>query len=210
MRYKKIAIYNEKGRIGKTYFACEVALRWGYNYATNQNRPRKKIEKILPDGQFLQVEPNGEFPVLPDDMEVVFDLAGELVGYESSIVSALEQADVILVPIINDSDTPEATAYALSELEQESDVTNNIVLIATDLGKGDIEELTDRMKPLLTREYPVFPVQHTRLFDRMMDTGKSVETLMDNNPFLRWPCRKVTSQLDNIFIYLSNEKKNDR
>ncbi len=51
----KIAVYNEKGRVGKTYFACEIALRLGYNYATNQNRPRQHIQDMLPEGQFLQI-----------------------------------------------------------------------------------------------------------------------------------------------------------
>jgi len=102
MSNRKIAVYNEKGRVGKTPLALEIALRLGSNYATNQNRPRDDIQAIIPEGEFLQVAPNDEFPELDADFPVVFDLAGELVGYENSIVSALRQADVIVVPVVNE------------------------------------------------------------------------------------------------------------
>lgn len=206
----KIAVYNEKGRVGKTYFACEIALRMQYNYATNQNRPRKHIEDMLPEGQFLQVGSSEEFPQLDDDFDVVFDLAGELVGYENSIVSALSQADVILVPVINDEDTPEATAYAIKELSTVDSITGQIVLLATDLNtKTDLDELAERMQPLLDKEYPVYPIHRTKAFAWMMREGKSISQIVKERVFLRYPFRTITRELDELFEYLNNEKKHD-
>ncbi len=140
----------------------------------------------------------------------MFDLAGELVGYENSIVTALSQADIILVPVINDEDTPEATAYALKELSTVKSITDNIVLLATDIAtKTDLEELSDRMQPLLDREYPVFPIHRTKAFHWMMDQGKPVEQVARENAFLRWPFRTIRRELNELFEYLAKQENHE-
>jgi len=143
----KIAIYNEKGRVGKTPLSLEIALRLGYNYATNQNRPREDIKAIIPTGEFLQVGPSEAFPKLDDDFPVVFDLAGELVGYEKSIVSALEQVDLIIVPVVNEPDAIMGTAYAITEIMTLNTITAKFVVVANMLKKP--EEVEDVKMQLL-------------------------------------------------------------
>lgn len=201
---KKVSIYNEKGKLGKSHFAVEIALRLGFCYATNQNRPRQDIQAIIPEEEFLQVSPHEKFPKLSDDIQVVFDLAGELIGYQESIVSALTQSDTILVPVMNEPDAISATKHALTELETLG-LSAEVILLATDLRAGDYEELQDELKAV-EGVYRIFPVRHTKLFNRMVKEGKSVDEMAKITKLSSWSHRYIIEDLDNLFSYLTREQ----
>jgi MinD-like ATPase involved in chromosome partitioning or flagellar assembly len=200
----KIAVYNEKGRVGKTPLSLEIALRLGYNYATNQNRPRKDIESIIPDGEFLQVGPNEAFPLLDDDFPVVFDLAGELVGYERSIVSALEQVDLIIVPVVNEADAIMGTAYAITEIKTLDTITAEFVVVANMLKKpSEAEEVAALLIPLIGEEIPIIPIRYSKAFDRILSEGKSIRDLVEQGGLYAWSFRNVAAEIDKLMSYIS-------
>lgn len=204
MSKTKIAVYNEKGRVGKTPLSLEIALRLGYNYATNQNRPRKDIENIIPDGEFLQVGPNEAFPLLDDDFPVVFDLAGELVGYERSIVSALEQVDLIIVPVVNEADAIMGTAYAITEIKTLDTITAEFVVVANMLKKpSEAEEVAAQLIPLIGEEIPIIPIRYSKAFDRILSEGKSIRDLVEQGGLYAWSFRNVAAEIDKLMSYIS-------
>lgn len=204
MSKTKIAVYNEKGRVGKTPLSLEIALRLGYNYATNQNRPRKDIENIIPDGEFLQVGPNEAFPLLDDDFPVVFDLAGELVGYERSIVSALEQVDMIIVPVVNEADAIMGTAYAITEIKTLDTITAEFVVVANMLKKpSEAEEVAAQLIPLIGEEIPIIPIRYSKAFDRILSEGKSIRDLVEQGGLYAWSFRNVAAEIDKLMSYIS-------
>lgn len=200
----KVAIYNEKGRVGKTPLALEIALRFGYNYATNQNRPRQDIEKIIPEGEFLQVGPSEDFPKLDDDFPVVFDLAGELVGYEKSIVSALEQVDLIIVPVVNEPDAIMGTAYAITEIKTLDTITAKFVVVANMLKKPEeVEEVKAQLLPMIGEDVPVVPIRYSRAFDRILTEGMSIQALVEKGGLYAWNFRNVAREVDHLMSYIS-------
>jgi hypothetical protein len=201
---KKVSIYNEKGKQGKSLFAVEIALRLGFCYATNQNRPRKDIQAIISPDEFLQVAPHEAFPALSDEIKVVFDLAGELVGYQKSIVSALRQSDVILVPVMNESDAISATKHAITELEN-LDLKAEIIILATDLRRGDREEILESLKQA-EGSYKIFTIRHSELFKRMMLEGKSVSEMGKATKLSAWSHRFIIEDTDYLFNYLTRVK----
>jgi MinD-like ATPase involved in chromosome partitioning or flagellar assembly len=204
MSKTKIAVYNEKGRVGKTPLSLEIALRLGYNYATNQNRPRKDIENIIPDGEFLQVGPNEAFPLLDDDFPVVFDLAGELVGYERSIVSALEQVDLIIVPVVNEADAIMGTAYAITEIKTLDTITAEFVVVANMLKKpSEAEEIAALLIPLIGEEITIIPIRYSKAFDRILSEGKSIRDLVEQGGLYAWSFRNVAAEIDKLMSYIS-------
>ena len=199
----KIAVYNEKGRVGKTPISLELVLRLGSNYATNQNRPRKDIQAIVPDDEFLQVLPHQKFPKLDADFPVVFDLAGELVGYENSIVSALEQADLIIVPVVNEPDAIIATAYAITELRSLDSITAKFLVIANMLRKPEeLEEIRSKILPLLGEDIPILPLRYSRAFDRVMGQGTSVEAMIAKGGLPAWNFKNVGKEFNEIMSYI--------
>jgi MinD-like ATPase involved in chromosome partitioning or flagellar assembly len=204
MPKNKIAVYNEKGRVGKTPLSLEIALRLGYNYATNQNRPRKDIENIIPDGEFLQVGPNEAFPQLDDDFPVVFDLAGELVGYERSIVSALEQVDLIIVPVVNEADAIMGTAYAITEIKTLDSITADFVVVANMLKKpSEAEEVAAQLIPLIGEAIPIIPIRYSKAFDRILSEGTSIRDLVEQGGLYAWSFRNVNAEIDKLMSYIS-------
>lgn len=200
----KIAIYNEKGRVGKTPLSLEIALRLGYNYATNQNRPREDIKAIIPTGEFLQVGPSEAFPNLDDDFPVVFDLAGELVGYEKSIVSALEQVDLIIVPVVNEPDAIMGTAYAITEIMTLDTITAKFVVVANMLKKSEeVEGVKAQLLPLIGVDIPVVPIRYSRAFDRILAEGMSIQNLVERGGLYAWSFRNVVREVDHLMSYIT-------
>jgi len=204
MSKTKIAVYNEKGRVGKTPLALEIALRFGYNYATNQNRPRKDIEAIIPEGEFLQVGPSEAFPMLDPDFPVVFDLAGELVGYERSIISALEQVDLIIVPVVNEPDALMGTAYAITEIRTLNTITAPFVVVANMIKKPEeADEIKDQLLPMLGFDVPVVPIRYSKAFDRLLTEGLPVKSLVEQGGLWSWSFRNVAKELDVLMSYIT-------
>lgn len=195
----KIAIYNEKGRVGKTPLSLEIALRLGYNYATNQNRPREDIKAIIPKGEFLQVGPSEAFPTLDTDFPVVFDLAGELVGYEKSIVSALEQVDLIIVPVVNEPDAIMGTAYAITEIRTLETITAKFIIVANMLKKPEeVEVVKAQLLPLIGIDIQVVPIRYSRAFDRLLAEGMSIQALVEKGGLYAWSFRNVAREVDHL------------
>lgn len=204
MSKTKIAVYNEKGRVGKTPIALEIALRFGYNYATNQNRPRKDIEAIIPEGEFLQVGPSEAFPMLDADFPVVFDLAGELVGYERSIISALEQVDLIIVPVVNEPDALMGTAYAITEIRTLNTITAPFVVVANMIKKPEeADEIKGQLLPMLGFDVPVVPIRYSKAFDRLLTEGLPVKSLVEQGGLWSWSFRNVAKELDVLMSYIT-------
>lgn len=200
----KIAVYNEKGRVGKTPIAVEIALRYNYNYATNQNRPREDLKQILPDGQFLQIEPNQPFPILDDDFQVVFDLAGELVGYETSIVSALEQVDKIIVPTVNEDDAITGTAYAITEIETLPAITADIIVVANMLKQDQEEdEIRTKLSAHLGRAIDVVPVRYSKAFNHQIREGCPITDLVARGGLYQFSFGRVCRNLDHLMTKLT-------
>lgn len=204
MPVTKIAVYNEKGRVGKTPLALEIVLRLGYNYATNQNRPRTDIQTVIPEGEFLQVGPQDRFPQLDDDFPVVFDLAGELVGYEASIASALDQTHKIVVPVVNEPDALVGTAYAIAELKSRKSITADFIVVANMLRdhKRDLAEITAALRPQLGTQIPIVPVRYSKAFEYQLPEKSSVAKLVKRGGLYRWNFRNVCNELDHLMTFL--------
>lgn len=190
--------------MGKTPLSLEIALRLGYNYATNQNRPREDIKAIIPTGEFLQVGPSEAFPKLDDDFPVVFDLAGELVGYEKSIVSALEQVDLIIVPVVNEPDAIMGTAYAITEIMTLNTITAKFVVVANMLKKPEeVEDVKMQLLPLIGFDIPVVPIRYSRAFDRIIAEGISIQALVEKGGLYAWSFRNVAREVDHLMSYIT-------
>ena len=193
-----------KAAWGKPPLALEIVLRLGYNYATNQNRPRTDIQAVVPEGEFLQVGPRESFPQLDADFPVVFDLAGELVGYEASIISALDQAHKIVVPVVNEPDALIGTAYAIAELKSRKSITADFILVANMLRdhKRDLAEITTALRAQLGDKIPIVPVRYSKAFEYQLPEQCSVSELVKRGGLYRWNFGNVNRELDHLMSYL--------
>ena len=206
----KITVYNMKGSAGKTPIATNIALDREYALATNE--PYNLLDTILPEERLFSLQPDEEFPTFPEGIDVVFDLAG-LMSREAraSIVSAVSQSDVVLVPIYNELKCIHAGIHTIHELLP---YNKNIVVVATKLlkRKGEVFkdwsdcEDTKNIKAVVDHAVgqgiPVLPLKFSRVFDTIFEQERSIRQMMEEDALARYTYRDIAAQFDSLLSYI--------
>lgn len=211
----KIVVYSGKGGDGKTPIATNIALDRNYGIGTNEHF--HIFDGFIPDDNLLALKANEPFPEIPDDIDIVFDLAGSITENSVSIVSALRQADIVIVPISNEVKALVAGIGTIREIQR---FTNNILVVATKLEKGRKELFTDdwtqseefqnvknqvetHLGPL-----PVLPLRFSKVFNAIFEHEKSIKQLMDSDPLARHNYRQVCDQFEEIYKFIDGVSAN--
>lgn len=206
----KITVYNMKGSAGKTPIATNIALDREYALATNE--PYNLLDTILSEERLFSLQPDEEFPAFPDEIDVVFDLAG-LMSREAraSIVSAVSQSDVVLVPIYNELKCIHSGIHTIHELLP---YNKNIVVVATKLVKRKGEVFKDwsecedakNIKAVVDHAVgqgiPVLPLKFSRVFDTIFEQERSIRQMMEEDGLARYTYRDVAAQFDSLLSYI--------
>lgn len=199
-----------KGSAGKTPIATNIALDREYALATNE--PYNLLDTILPEERLFSLQPDEEFPTFPDGIDVVFDLAG-LMSREAraSIVSAVSQSDVVLVPIYNELKCIHSGIHTIHELLP---YNKNIVVVATKLVKRKGEVFKDwsecedakNIKAVVDHAVgqgiPVLPLKFSRVFDTIFEQERSIRQMMEEDGLARYTYRDVAAQFDSLLSYI--------
>lgn len=198
-----------KGSAGKTPIATNIALDREYALATNE--PYNLLDTILPEERLFSLQPDEEFPEFPVGIDVVFDLAG-LMSRDArpSIVSAVSQSDVVLVPIYNELKCIHAGIHTIIELQP---YNKNIVVVATKLTKRKGETFKDwkdsedakNIKAVVDHaigQVPVLPLKFSRVFDTIFEQERSIRELMAEDALARYTYRDVAAQFDSLLSYV--------
>ena len=213
----KITVYSRKGGQGKTPIALNMAFEEGLGLCTNEDTPNLH-EFLELNKELIVVEPNQEFPQLPLDVEVVFDLGGMMNNSVESITSAIEQSDVVVVPIVNSKDGILGGAKTIAEV---SELTPNIVVVANKLGspgKGksyeegrDFQTIKKHLEAHGFGHLPVLPLKVSSAFEDMyvhkMSIRDFTEGTDENGDTYVFPMTvkwylEVADQFDRIVSYL--------
>jgi len=211
----KIVVYSGKGGDGKTPIATNIALDRNYGIGTNEHF--HIFDGFIPDDNLLALKANEPFPEIPDDLDIVFDLAGSITENSVSIVSALRQADVVIVPISNEVKALVAGIGTIREIKR---FTTNILVVATKLEKGRKEIFTDDWTQ--SEEYknvknqvethlgslPVLPLRFSKVFNAIFEHEKSIKQLMESDPLARHNYRQVCDQFDAIYNFIDGAVAN--
>lgn len=207
----RIALYNTKGSAGKTPIATNIAL--DREYALGTNEPFHVFEGFIPDDRLMAISMEESFPDIPDDIDIVFDLAGSISAHAHSISSALRQADLVIVPTWNEV---KSLHSAVGTIREVANFTENILVIATKLQKGRKEELPDgdwtqsaeykNIKSVIDSRAPfpvtVLPLKMSAAFDAIFEHEQSIDQLMQSNPLAAYNYRKVNEQFNAIYDYI--------
>ena len=206
----KITIYCLKGSAGKTPIAVNIALEHGYALGTNE--PYNILDMVIPEERLLSIEPQEEFPELPDDIDIVFDLAGMLSREaHKSIVTAVGQSDVVLVPVYNEMKCINAAISTIKELQP---LTDKIVVVATKLQRGrhetfkswtessDFKNIQAVVHEYTSDKIPVLPLKFSKVFDTIFEKEKSIGQLRSESALFNYTYREVGDQFDSLFDYL--------
>lgn len=208
----KITVYCLKGSAGKTPIATNIVLNHGYALGTNE--PYNMLDQILDEESLISLKPQEAFPDFPDDINIVFDLAGVLTeDSQNSILSAVQQSDVVLVPIYNELKCLNAGVNTIKELREHTD---NIVVVATKLQKQkgeffkdwresrDFKNISDVLAGTVGEGLPIFPLKFSKVFDTIFEQELSIAQLRASNPLSAFTYREVAEQFEELFTYLEN------
>ncbi len=203
----KITVYSTKWSAGKTPIATNIAL--DREYAVWTNEPYHIFEGFIPDDRLLCLDLNEPFPDIPDDIDIVFDLAGSISKTSLSITSAIQQSDVILVPIYNEVKSITAGLNTIAEITK---FNPNIVVIATKLQKRkgdelmadwsesiDAQNITKAVQEKLDQRIPVLPMKYSAVFDLIFEKEKSIHQLIEESGLAAYQYREVGKQFDAIY-----------
>lgn len=134
----KITVYSTKWGAGKTPIASNFA--FDHDFAVWTNEPYHVYDELLPEEKFIALDLNESFPNIPNDIDIVFDLAGSLSASAKSISSAIEQSDWVIVPIY---DEYKSILAGLNTLAEVLHLNQNVIVVATKLQKQRGDTLKD-------------------------------------------------------------------
>ncbi len=209
----KITVYSSKGSAGKTPISANIAFDRGYALGTNE--PFNVLEDIFDDDKVLSIAADDTFPDLPDDIDIVFDLAGSISRHAHSITSALRQSDLVIVPVYNDFKSRKSAIGTILEIEP---ITQSILVVATKLQaqKGefvkdwttsrDFQQIERDLRANIETSYPILPLKLSRGFDTIFDREMSLREITRTDPLLAHAFRDVTRQFDAIYDHIDGVK----
>ncbi|MEM9358781.1 MAG: hypothetical protein AAGB04_21580 [Pseudomonadota bacterium] len=206
----KIAVYSAKGGVGKSPISQNIIFDRGYAVGTNELS--HLYGDMLPENRVLEIEEGDEFPELPDETNIVFDLGGSLSrGSAPSVLSAVRQADLVIVPCFNDPDAINKSALTLLEVRE---VNPNILVVATKLEKRGKESFTDwsqsyefqfitgQLDARTDHKWPAVPLKKTRVFEAVQEQRKSIAQICDGFGLDRYLHRAINDQFNAIYQFI--------
>jgi hypothetical protein len=210
----KISVFCSKGSTGKTPISMNIFYDRDYNVATNE--PYNVIEDLVPDNKAMVVGLNESFPDLPNDIDIIFDLAGAISEDARSILSAIKQSDLVIVPINNEFKAVKAGLHSIQEV---SKYNSNIIIVATKLTKHknelfgdnwsksrDYLEVKEAVETVFDDAYPVLPLKYSTAFDTIFDKEQSIKQICENDALLRHAFKSVNKQFDKLYSAIDGVK----
>jgi cellulose biosynthesis protein BcsQ len=205
----KITVYSAKGSAGKTPIATNIALDKGYALGTNEIY--HVFDSFFPEEKLLPIEPHEEFPTIPDNIDIVFDLAGSISKQSPSISSAIAQSDLVIVPIYNEIKSLNAGIHTILEV---SNFTKNILVIATKLQKQrndvfsnwneslDFKNIEKMINANIGFKVSILPLKFSKVFDMIFEKEKSINQIIEDDALAKYTYRDVAKQFNDIYLFI--------
>jgi len=185
----KILIYNIKGGQGKTDIALNLALTMDFNLITNE--PLSPVELVLKEKKYLKLGQNDDVPEIPDQYDVIFDFGGYL---DKRAIKALEQADYVLVPVINEFKDVHTTVNFIQEIEG---YNKNIIIVVNKAQKNDYADIQEIMKNFYP-DYPIFEIKKSRAMPNILKEKISIQEMVNQGGLKRFNYASINKQFNNL------------
>lgn len=201
-----ITVYNFKGGQGKSKISINLALTMDYAIITNDLCSSNDL--LLPKERFLKINKDEKFPEgLKTEDNIIFDLGGYI---DNRVIDVLKISDVILVPVIQESNDEENIRVTIKTIDSIKKYNNNIIIIANKIekksGKGsDLLELKDTLNKLY--DFPIYPIKKSKVVGNIFKKKKSIKEISEENGLNAFLYKEIVEQFE--FLIKKLEKYNN-
>lgn len=204
----KISVFSAKWWAGKTPIATNLALEHGLAIGTNETY--HVFDGFIPSNQLIALDMTQPFPTFWDEVDIVFDLAWSISETALSITSAIEQSDVVIIPIYNEVKSLAAWLNTISEVSR---FNSNIIVVATKLKKkgkngwkdsADFLNIQQAVHQQASIDIPVVPLKFSAVFDNIFEKELSIKELMKRSPLAKYQYREVSNQFDALYSLIQD------
>lgn len=193
MKAKRITIWQAKGGQGKTSLALAIAFEFGFYVVTNDTL--SPIADILPEGEGYSLSPGEDFPPVPEDIRLIYDLGGKT---EDRVITAAKNSDVVIMPLIYNN--PIEMQVFLESVAEMADVNNKILLVVNACKPRAFAKTKAIIQEALKDigDFPIVEIKETSAFRQMVEQGMSIKELCESSPLLQYHYGQVNRQVTNL------------
>lgn len=212
----KITVFNAKWGAWKTPISTNIVLDRGYALGTNETY--HVFNGFIPDNRLISIGLNNPFPLIDDDIDIVFDLAWSISDTALSITSAIEQSDLVIIPIYNEV---KSMTWGINTLSEILALNQNVIVVATKLptpkkvngevdwsSSADLASIKNAVNNATDAKIPVLPLKFSLVFDTIFEQEKSITQLMQSSGLYNYQFKEVAEQFDAIYKILWKDPVN--
>ena len=181
----KIIIFNQKGGVGKSMLATQIALY--FNAIIIELDPYGVLKQTLSDERVYKVALDGEVPNITTK-HIIYDFG----GFDDHRLDEISKdADLIIIPF---NPTINALGTTLKSYKRASEQNLPILFVANAvLKEQDAIDATEFLKEQIGDEIDFFIIPHTRALQTSENEGNSIIELANSSGLRRHTYRKISS-----------------
>lgn len=187
----RVSVFNKKGGVGKTPISVSLAKDLECYLLSNDD---SVIEDVLPDQakilEKLQLIDN-----------CIYDFGGFV---DAGVIDIIKHSDLVVVPCFNDIDALKRTIKTIGEINA---IAKKILVVATRTEKEeDLAHISESVKKFFP-DIDVMELKKSRIFSTVVETGMSVNEIVNDNPLSRFAYRNIATQYNDILNYVKGAAK---
>jgi MinD superfamily P-loop ATPase len=162
----QIATYTIKGGTGKS--ALSICLSLENDLGIISNDALFPYDHYIEDDNLLVVNPDQNFPHIPTDYKVVYDLGGYADG---RVIEILKAVELVIVPMLPGDEQQEICRRSIANIAQ---FNKNILVVANCYTEKEFAELGDTFEG-----FPLLWFAKTKALDRIKEHKKPLSKIAD-------------------------------
>ena len=162
----QIATYTIKGGTGKS--ALSICLSLENDLGIISNDALFPYDHYIKDDNLLVVNPDEDFPSIPSDMKVIYDLGGYA---DQRVIEILKAVELVIVPMLTGDEQQEICRRSIANIAQ---FNKNILVVANCYTEKEFAELPKKFEG-----FPLLWFAKTKALDRIKEHKKPLSKIAD-------------------------------